>query len=356
MELRDLWGDTRVDDLAVDARRVRPGSAFFCFSGFGVDGHDWVPLAIENGAVAVVAERPLDVDVPLTIVPDARVTLAEASDIFWGRPTESLPVTGVTGTSGKTTTSLLIQSILEAAERSPGRYGTLGIRVGERALPPTPWSPMVFHLHRTYREMLDAGNCSCVVEVTSYDADLRRMDATRFAALVFTNLGHDHLNFHGTMEDYFAAKRRLFFEGDPPAAVNVDDAYGRRLFNELQLDGRSKLLSFGLADDAEIRADDVEQSPAGSHVRVGALELDTPLLGAFNVENVLAAVAAARLLEVPDEAIAAGIASMPGVPGRLERIDEGQPYAVFVDFAHKPEALEAVLRTARTLADGRVIC
>jgi UDP-N-acetylmuramoyl-L-alanyl-D-glutamate--2,6-diaminopimelate ligase len=356
MELRDLWGDARVDDLAVDARRVRPGSAFFCFSGFGIDGHDWLPVAIENGAVAVVAEREVDVDVPLAIVPDARAALAEASDLFWDRPTETLQVAGVTGTSGKTTTVQLIQAILEAAGRNPGAYGTLGVRVGTRLLPPTPWSPMVFHLHRTYREMLDAGNRSCVVEVTSYDADLRRMDGTRFAALVFTNLGHDHLNVHGTMERYFEAKRRLFFEDDPPAAVNVGDAYGRRLFEELRRRGREPLLSFGLADDADLRAEDVEHSREGSRLRIGALELRTPLLGAFNVENVLAAVAAARLLGVADDAIAAGVAGLAAVPGRLERIDEGQPYTVYVDFAHKPEALEAVLRTARELADARVIC
>jgi UDP-N-acetylmuramoyl-L-alanyl-D-glutamate--2,6-diaminopimelate ligase len=356
MELRDLWGDAAVDDFAVDARKVRPGSAFFAFSGFGVDGHDWVPVALANGAAAVVAERPVEVEVPLRVVPDARVALAEASDAFWGRPSATLPVVGVTGTSGKTTTAHLIFSILAAAGGRPGMYGTLGVNLGTRLLPPVPWSPMVFHLHRTYREMLDAGNRSCVFEFTSHDADLRRTDATHFAALVFTNLGHEHLDYHGTMDGYFAAKRRPFFEGRPPAAVNVGDAYGRRLYDELRTQGRENVLSFGLADDADIRAEDVHHSREGTRLRVGAIELHTPLLGAFNVENVLAAVAAARLLRVPDEAIVAGVASLAAVPGRLERIDEGQAFRVYVDFAHKPEALEAVLRTARSLTDGRLIC
>jgi UDP-N-acetylmuramoyl-L-alanyl-D-glutamate--2,6-diaminopimelate ligase len=158
------------------------------------------------------------------------------------------------------------------------------------------------------------------------------------------------------MERYFAAKRRLFFEGDPPAAVNLDDAHGRRLHSELRAAGRDRLLTFGLATAADISPDELELSAEGARFRVGDLELRTRLLGAFNVENVLAAVAAARLLDVPDDAIAAGVLALDRVPGRMERVDEGRPFAVFVDYAHKPEALEAVLRTARTLTEGRVVC
>ena len=359
LELRDLLELVeagRIEDLSVDARRVRPGTVFFCARGLDVDGHEWVDEAVANGAVALVAERELDVAVPVIVVPDARAALAAVSDEFWGRPTEQLPVVGVTGTSGKTTTSYLLHSILEAAGRRPGLYGTIETQIGSERTPSRDWSPVAFRLHGAFRSMLDLGNRSCVIEATSYDADLRRLDGIRFAALVFTNLGHDHLDYHGSFESYFAAKRRLFFEGEPAAAVNLDDEWGRRLIADLRGTGRERLLTFGRSADADIRPEDVALSASGAAFRIGELELRSPLLGAFNVENVLAAVAAARLLDVADEAIAAGVASLGSVPGRMEPIDEGQPFSVFVDYAHKPEALEAVLRTARQLAAGRVLC
>jgi UDP-N-acetylmuramoyl-L-alanyl-D-glutamate--2,6-diaminopimelate ligase len=365
VELRDVFatlgasgvaGKGRVEDLAVDARRVRPGSVFFCVRGFGVDGHDWAEEAIAQGALALVVERPLDLPAPQVVVADARAALAAVADEFWGRPTETLPIVGVTGTSGKTTTSYLLYSILEAAGRRPGLFGTIETRIGTERLPSLPLSPVAFHLQRLFRSMLDAGNLSCAMEATSHDADLRRLDGIRFAALVFTNLGHDHLDYHGSLEAYFAAKRRLFLEGDAAAAINVDDPYGRRLLSELREHGRDRLLTFGLSPGADVSPEELELSARGATFRADGLELHTRLLGAFNVENVLAAVAGARLLGVPDDAIAAGVAAMESVPGRMEPVDEGQPFSVFVDYAHKPEALEAVLRTARVLTDGRVLC
>lgn len=365
-ELRDVFatldasqpGDGRVvvDDLAVDAPRAGPGSVFFCVSGFGVDGHDWAAEAVANGAVALVVERRLDLPVPQVVVADTRAALADVSADYWGAPTESLPIAGVTGTSGKTTTAYLLHSILEAAGRRPGLYSTIETQIGSERTPSPLWSPVAFHLQGAFRSMLDAGNLSCVIEATSYDSDLKRLDGIRFAALVFTNLGHDHLDFHGTFEHYFAAKRRLFLEGSPPAAINVDDAYGRRLLSELRERGQDRLLTFGLSAEAEISPEQLEQSADGARLRVEGLDLHTRLPGAFNLENVLGAVAAARLLDVPDDAIAAGISALESIPGRMEPVDEGQPFSVLVDYAHKPEALEAVLRTARTLTEGRVLC
>jgi len=366
MDLSDIFatlgtspidGDgTVVHDLVIDARRVHRGSVFFCVHGSGVDGHDWAAEAVANGALALVVERPLALPITQILVEDARAALARSSNAFWGRPTETLPVVGVTGTSGKTTTAYLLHSILEAAGRRPGLYGTIATQIGSERTPSRDWSPLAFHLQSAFRSMLDAGNQSCVIEATSYDSDLRRLDSIRFAALVFTNLGHDHLDYHETFEGYFAAKRRLFLHGEPPAAVNLDDEYGRRLVSELRELGRDGLLTFGLSDEADIRPEELELSARGARLRVGELELRTHLLGAFNVENVLAAVAGARLLDVADDAIAAGVASLEGVPGRMEPVDEGQPFSIFVDYAHKPEALEAVLRTARTLTQGRVVC
>ena len=202
--------------------------------------------------------------------------------------------------------------------------------------------------------MLDAGDRSAAVEATSHGSALGRLDRVRFSALVFTNLTQDHLDFHGTLDAYFDAKRQLFTETRPPAAVNVADEHGRRLAEELR--GKNELLTFGLADDAEVRAEDLELGPRGARFRVGGIELETRLRGRFNVENVLGAVAAARLLEIPDDAIAYGVKELRGVPGRFEAVDEGQPFAVLVDYAHTPDSLENVLRTARDLAQNRVLC
>ena len=367
MRLRDLFamldaspvggvGQALVGDLAVDVQRVRPGSVFFCVSGFGVDGHDWAAEAVAKGAVAVVAERPVGLPVPQILVADTRSALAAVAAEYWGRPTETLPVIGVTGTSGKTTTAYLLHSILDAAGRRPGLYSTIETQIGSERTPSRDWSPVAFHLQGAFRSMLDAGNLSCAIEATSYDSDLRRLDGIHFAALVFTNLGHDHLDFHGTFEHYFAAKRRLFLEESPPAAINIDDPYGRRLLAELHERGHEQLLTFGLSSEADVSPEELDLSGPVTRLRVGELELRTGLPGAFNVENVLAAVAGARLLGVPDRSIAAGVSALESVPGRMEPVDEGQPFSVLVDYAHKPEALEAVLHTARTLTDGRVLC
>src|SRR5213078_3498161 len=217
-------------------------------------------------------------------------------------------------------------------------------------------TPEAIDLQRLFREMLDAGDRSVALEASSHASQLHRLDRVRFDALVFTNLSQDHLDFHGDMEAYFRAKGKLFTgAAPPPAAVNVGDPYGRRLAAELAAAHRAPLVTFGLAADADVRPDALELTPAGTRMRVGDLELESTLRGRFNAENVLGVVAAATLLDVPDEDVAAGVAALEGVPGRFEAVDEGQPFAVVVDYAHKPGALESVLRAARTATDGRVL-
>jgi UDP-N-acetylmuramoyl-L-alanyl-D-glutamate--2,6-diaminopimelate ligase len=343
-----------IAELAYDARAVGPGTLFFCVPGTRADGHEFAADAVGNGAVALVVERPLDLDVPQLVVPSARAAMAVAADEFFGHPTEELQVAGVTGTNGKTTTAFLLYAILAAAGRRPGLLGTIESRVGGERRPAIRTTPEAIDLQRDFREMLDAGDRSAAVEATSHGSALGRLDRVRFSALVFTNLTQDHLDFHGTLEQYFEAKRRLFTETRPPAAVNVGDEHGRRLAEELR--GQNELLTFGLVDDAELRADELELGPRGARFRAGGIELETRLRGRFNVENVLGAVAAARLLEIPDDAIAYGVRELRGVPGRFEAVDEGQPFAVLVDYAHTPDSLENVLRTARGLAQSRVIC
>ena len=196
-----------------------------------------------------------------------------------------------------------------------------------------------------------------MIEASSHSIELHRLDRALFAALAFTNLSQDHLDFHGTMEDYFAAKRRLFISGDEtPAAINIDDAFGRRLAADLRAIGQENVFTFGRAPDADLRPDEIELGAEGTRVRLGELELRSPLLGAFNAENLLTAAALARLLGVDDASIAAGIAALKGVPGRFELVDRGQPFTVVVDYAHTPDALSRVLTAARELARGKLIC
>jgi UDP-N-acetylmuramoyl-L-alanyl-D-glutamate--2,6-diaminopimelate ligase len=206
--------------------------------------------------------------------------------------------------------------------------------------------------------MVEAGNRSATIEASSHASELRRLDKVRLAALVFTNLTQDHLDFHETMERYFEAKRRLFVGGEelPPAAINVDDPYGSRLAQELESIGQERLIRFGFGANADLRPDELEMSASGTRLRIADLELSTRLHGRFNALNVLAAVAAGRLLGLPDEALAAGVAALPGVPGRFEAVDEGQPFPVIVDYAHTPDSLENILRAARELAERQVIC
>ena len=348
--------DADVRDLAYDARSVSPGAMFFCVPGSRADGHDFAPDAVKSGAVALVVERQLEIDVPQLVVGDVRAAMAIAADVFFGEPTRSLEVVGVTGTNGKTTTAFLLRSILEAAGRRPGLVGTVEWVVGgeQRAAPHT--TPEAIDLQRLFREMLDAGDESAAVEASSHGSALRRLDRVRFGALVFTNLSQDHLDLHGSMEDYFEAKRRLFAGPQPPpAAVNVDDEWGRRLADELQAAHRAPLITFGLGSGAEVRADGLQLDARGSRFRVAGIEIETGLRGSFNVENVLGAVAAGILLDIDEDAIAAGVAALSGVPGRFEAVDEGQPFAVIVDYAHTPDSLDVVLHAARDLGTGRVI-
>jgi UDP-N-acetylmuramoyl-L-alanyl-D-glutamate--2,6-diaminopimelate ligase len=351
----EVVGDDSVEiaDLAYAAGGVRPGALFFCVPGSRADGHDFAAAAVERGAAALVVERKVPVAVPQVVVEDARAAMPAAAAAFFGYPTRELQVAGVTGTTGKTTTTYLLYSILDAAGRRPGLMGTVESRIGGERRPAVRTTPEAIDLQRAFRAMLDAGDRSVALEATSHGSELGRLAGIRFAALAFTNLTEEHLDFHETMERYYAAKRRLFVGPEPPpAAVNVGDVYGRELADELRALGRAPVLTFGFAADAEIRPEQLD----GGRLRAGGIELETGLRGRFNVENVLAAVAVALLLDVEDDAIAEGIARVHGVPGRFEIVDEGQPFIVVVDYSHKPGALENVLRTARELATGRVLC
>jgi UDP-N-acetylmuramoyl-L-alanyl-D-glutamate--2,6-diaminopimelate ligase len=319
-----------IRELAYDAGEVPAGSLFFCIPGARVDGHDLAADAVRAGAAALVVERTLDLDVPQLVVPSVRAAMPRAAVEFFGDPTASLPVLGITGTNGKTTTAYLLWSILDAAGERPGLLTNVERRVGDDVRAVGLNTPESIDLQRLFREMLDAGNRACVMEATSMASVKGRLDGTRFAALVFTNLTQDHLDFHGTMDDYFEAKRCLFTQTSR-AVVNADDEYGARLAAEIP-----DALTFRPDDD------------------LGDVRLK--LRGRFNVENALAAAAAARALGIGDAVIKRGLEGVERVPGRFDAVDEGQPFIVLVDYAHTPGALEAALESARELARGRVIC
>jgi UDP-N-acetylmuramoyl-L-alanyl-D-glutamate--2,6-diaminopimelate ligase len=329
----DVVGDgvLEIRELAYDAREVPRDSLFFCVPGAKADGHDFAAEALKRGAVALVVERRLELDAAQVVVPSVRAAMPRAAVEFFDDPTSRLPVAAITGTNGKTTSAYLLRSILAAAGHQPALLTNVERQIGTDLREVGLNTPESIDLQRLFREMLEQGNRACVMEATSMASAKGRLEGTRFAVLVFTNLTQDHLDFHGTMEEYFESKRRLFAQADR-AVVNVGDEYGERLAAELPA-----AITF--------RPDDA----------LGEMELKLP--GRFNVENALAAAAAARSLGIGEAAIKQGIEAVDRVPGRFERVDEGQPFTVLVDYAHTPGALETALEAARELGrGGRLIC
>jgi UDP-N-acetylmuramoyl-L-alanyl-D-glutamate--2,6-diaminopimelate ligase len=316
-------GSPEIDDLAYDTRAVPAGSLFFCVPGATRDGHDLAADAVRAGAVALVVERPVEPEVPQLIVPSVRRAMPIAANEFFGHPSTDLDVAAVTGTNGKTTTAFLLASILEAAGRRPALLTNIERRVGGESRSTGLNTPESIDLQRLLREMVAAGDETCAMEATSIAAEMGRLDGTRFAVLVFTNLTQDHLDFHRTMDAYYAAKRKLFEQAER-AVINVGDEWGRRLADELP-----GARTFTPDDDLD--------------------GIEPKLRGRFNRANVLGAVWAARELGVDENAIRAGVESLAGVPGRFESVEAGQPFAVIVDYAHTPDSLENVLRAAREL-------
>ncbi len=348
-----------ITGLAYDERGLSPGTLFFCLRGPARDGHDFAAEVVRAGAVALVVSRPLPVDAPQILVADVRAAVAPAAAAFYGHPNRELEVVGVTGTNGKTTTTYLVRALLEADHRQTGLLGTITSVIGgvERPAERSNVHPAI-DLQRIFREMVDGGDRACVMEVFSQWLAVAQVNSAAFDLAIFTNLTREHLDFHLTMDNYFAAKRRLFVEWQTAhAVINVDDPYGARLAREQRVDG--KVVTFALDDThATFRATDVRTGLEGSSFTVlapdGAHRLTSPLRGQFNVYNVLGAFAAARTLGVPASTAALAIESGGQVPGRFQSIDEGQPFVVLVDYAHTPDSLEKVLSAARNLTDHQV--
>ena len=353
---------TPIGGVSLDSRRVTEGDIFFCVPGLLRDRHDFAPAAVEAGAAALVVERPLGLRVPEVRVTDARVAMARMGAEFYGRPGDDLMLLGVTGTSGKTTTTWLLEPILVAAGHVAGLIGTIETRIAGESMPGVRTTPDSLDLQRTLAEMRTAGVTAVALEVTSHALSLHRVETLFFEAAAFTNLTQDHLDFHAGMEDYFEAKRSLFVPGRVGhGAINVDDAYGRTIKESAAVD----MVGFGVAPDADVRAESLRTGPWGMEFVAlsprGELKIKVPLIGEFNLSNCLAAVSVALAAGIDPSAIEAGLQSVKAVPGRFEAVDAGQPFSIVVDYSHKPDALDNVLREARRIArqnrgGGRVVC
>src|SRR5690348_3582147 len=317
-------GDAAVEvgGLEYDSRKVEPGTLFFCVVGEKVDGHEFGARVVEEGAAALVVERDLtELAVPQVVVESSRAAMAPLAARFWGDPTERLRVVGVTGTNGKTTTAFLVREILQAADFRCGLLGTVKMVVGGVEKEVVRTTPEAIELQRTFRQMLEGGDETCAMEVSSHAMSLHRADAIHFEVAIFTNLTQDHLDFHADMEDYFLAKRKLFEAGPKTAIVNVDDPYGRRLAEEFEC------VTFSAEGaSADYSAKDVEFDAGGASFTVAEMRLRTGLPGHFNLANALGAFAAAEAMGIGAEITAAGLAKASRVPGRFEPIDEGQGF------------------------------
>ena len=344
--------------VAYDSRRVAPGMVFVAVPGLKADGLQYVPQAIAAGAAAIVTEQPATgVAVPWVVVTSARLALALLAAEFFEHPSRAMRVVGITGTNGKTTTSYLTAAILEAAGVRCGMMGTVTYRIGTRSIDATRTTPEAPELQSFMRRMVTEGCGACVMEVSSHALSLRRADGIQFAARTFTNLTRDHLDFHANMEEYFAAKRRLFemAPADAPSIINGDDPRAQAL-----IDVSRRPITYGINKPADVTPGPLSFSLEGLQFDVrlphGVLHVRSRLVGRPNVYNILAAVATASALDVPIEAMEKGIRQLPGVPGRFELAsNRDDDVTVIVDYAHTDDALRNLLETARQLAARRLI-
>lgn len=355
-----LTGLSPVASVTSDSRQVKPGTVFVAIRGGSQDGHRFLVAAEKAGAVAAVGEnpKPAELRIPYVQVPDSRLALAGLAASLHGRPSESMLVIGVTGTSGKTTTTYLLEAILTAAGKKVGVIGTVNFRYGGKILESTHTTPGSVELQKLLAEMRDGGCDAVIMEVSSHALKQHRTAFIAFDGAVFTNLSPEHLDFHPDMEDYFRAKKLLFTDmvdfaisrgKRPCAAINGEDSYGKRLIQDLLAKPYPgfRWSEYGLSPECEVNGTGLSIDLSGIRGRAGDFEIRSELTGRFNAFNILAAASIARGLGIPPEAVAQGLSSLRLVPGRLERVANPRGIHVLVDYAHKPDALEKVLRTLR---------
>jgi UDP-N-acetylmuramoyl-L-alanyl-D-glutamate--2,6-diaminopimelate ligase len=353
-----LRGDpaTPVRDVTADSRAAADGSLFCCIPGSNADGHEFAARAVARGATALLVERSVEVDAAQILVPSVRGAIGPIASAVFGGPSSAMTVVGVTGTNGKTTTTFMLERAFAAAGLDAGLIGTVEIHLAGDVLPVVHTTPEAPELQRLLAKMRDAGASAVAMEVSSHGLSMGRVAGTRFACALFTNLTRDHLDYHATMEEYEAAKASLFDASLSARGVaNADDDAGRRILTSASI----PMTSFGLDSAADVRAEHIDLASGGSRFVCAAggerVSVEVRIAGRYNVANALGVLAVFRSLDLPLEAAAAGIASLPGVPGRMEAIEEGQSFSVVVDYAHTPDSLANVLRAAREVTRGRLI-
>lgn len=359
-----VYGDTdrKIKGIAYDSRSVENDFVFFCVRGGRFDGRGFIRSAIESGAVAVIGEEIGDFVVPeatFVEVNNLREAMAEVADLYYGHPARRLGLIGITGTNGKTTTSYLVRSVLETAGRKAGLIGTVEYITDVNSKAACRTTPESVDLQRYLSDMVAVGMKYGVLEVSSHALMMERVHGCKFKSAVFTNLTQDHLDFHGSMEDYFMAKSRLFSQVEPDGVcvINLDDEYGSRLASSIP--AGTNILGYSMGAGADIGARNVETELGGTRFVLihGDREyrVSSPLLGRHNVSNMLAAFGVGVGLDLPVDLVLDGITSVENIPGRFERIDRGQDFLVIVDYAHTDDALERAVLSARSLTKGRVI-
>ena len=355
--------DREVAGIVYDSRRVTPGMVFVAIPGAHVDGHDFINTAIDRGASAIICERngfssPRATKIKVS---DVREALARAAASFYQHPSTKLQVIGVTGTNGKTTVAFMIKEVLEAAGIKTGLLGTVRYEIGDRVIPAHRTTPESLEIHEMMAQMVSSGCQACVMEVSSHALEQKRVAGIEFDVAIFTNLTQDHLDYHGTMENYLAAKQKLFTKtanGSKRGAViiNIDDASGVRLANEADVEVK---ITYGIRGAASVRATKVHLGANASNFTVETRDksfaCQLPLIGRHNIYNALAATGAALALDIDPKTIQSAFGHMTPVPGRLESVVCGQPFAVFVDYAHTDDALHNVLTTLREVTKGRLL-
>lgn len=361
IETVETAGNTscEITGIVYDSRRAVPGSLFVALHGERADGAAYVEDAIQRGAAAVVSQNPCASggSFPCIQVADARLALAKLAGTFYGQPASRLCTVGITGTNGKTTISFMLREIFKAAGRKPGLLGTVRYEIGDRIIPAARTTPESADLQSMFAQMERAGCDSAVMEVSSHALAQHRVEGILFDAAVFTNLTQDHLDYHGTLEEYFHVKARLFNQVRRFAVINRDDPWGKRLLDEKKfLEGR---ISYGFSEGADVRGLNPVTDAGGSRMRVqsrwGEAEIRLQLIGRFNLSNALAAFAAAAALGIPVEIIAKALAEMQCVPGRLEAVANKKGKRVYVDYAHTDDALLNVLGTLREITPGKLV-
>lgn len=358
--------EANISGIAYDSRAVQPGDLFVALPGLRADGHGFIAAAVAHGAAAVLCQRAPETEpaVPHVVVSDARKAMADVAAAFYGYPARRLGLVGITGTDGKTTTGFLVHALLQGTGHAAGLIGTVAFKVGDSVHSNTihQTTPEAPDVQRLLAEMVEACLEFAVIEASSHALMLERLRGCPISTGILTNITSDHLDFHGTLENYRAAKARLFSglvakaSGASACAIlNRDDAS----YEYMCAASAAPVLSYGLRSDAAVRAHDVEVRADGIRFRAstpsGIVDISSPLTGRFNVYNLLAALAFAVAQDIPLDMAATALAGMQGVPGRMQRIDEGQPFSVVVDFAHTPDALMKVLDELRPLTTGRLI-